>query len=370
MKDYFFHIYWGVAIFVAPLFLKTGSLAITPRLSRDIFLCVLIAISVISFGFNRKLNFAQTLPFILFILYAFFNAADFTSYLYLQNLAMILCFSVFCIQLYANCEIEYLPIILNSIALAAILQACFAILNYFDVSASSLLYTGVGSKFNYISSGSTGTLGNQNILGAYLAIALPTLFRKNWLFFIPLLVAGIILSKSDGPVVTAIVAIMAFLLFKYAKKFTGGAVTITFVVCIISSFVLPSVLTGVDTSQRFEIWNRIIGVFDINTFIFGEGLGFFPINAAYWGNFSAMLQKVVQAHNEYLETFLELGAIGMGLIFIIIKKHVNFREPILFSVFMGAMVNSFFNFPLHISPIAIIILISLFFYQKRSFYVS
>ena len=62
----------------------------------------------------------------------------------------------------------------------------------------------------YASTGLVGLMGNTNETGAILAMSLPCFFRKRWALWIPVIIAGIMLSRSHGAAVTALIIVTTY----------------------------------------------------------------------------------------------------------------------------------------------------------------
>lgn len=182
-----------------------------------------------------------------------------------------------------------------------------------------------------------GTLGNANYVGAYLAIVTPVV--QPWA--IPLLVGGIGLTHSF----TGIVAAGIGLCLRYGVKGTWwGLVGL----CLTVAFVLHGVISF---EVRGRVWWAALQDQTLWTLLVGHGLGGwisrFPLIQPWQG----VGEYFLQAHNEYLQWYYELGVVGLGLLAGWLWSHRRwFTGRYQGAVVSTAMV-SFTMFPFHLAAV-------------------
>lgn len=255
----------------------------------------------------------------------------------------------------------------NIICVTALIQAMLAVtqINNCD-PVLMILNSFVETQVKLSKTTIVGTLGNQNFLAAYLAIALPFFFRPYWKYCIPLLIVLICYSKTSTAVMAALIG-MAFL---------GGGGYLRILIAIIFGFLYMFILdkpffayeiTGATTtekinnitslysSDRFGMWKGALKeIFKSwQTIIFGYGPG------AKWG--------VCPLHNEYLQAWHQFGLTGLFLIigfiislsryYINLKIMLTKKGNMLLASFIVICINMIGNYPLHLAPSAFLIII-------------
>jgi len=220
--------------------------------------------------------------------------------------------------------------------------------------------------------GLVGFSGAPNQIGAFFAITLPMMLHIHPLLSI-ISIIGLIVSRSSFAFVAGIVSGLLYCFFVYRKFFYYILIAFT----LISAFFLKKVDNPcfVDFKTRFGVWAHAIhstiegdismkhagreGIVKTNP-LYGYGLGnFFVIfpRTPERPYFNYEREKYNHAHNEYVESFFELGYIGIIIIFsMIIKFFINFLYTIkdeeimaYFCCIMAILINSMGNFTLHIA---------------------
>lgn len=215
-----------------------------------------------------------------------------------------------------------------------------------------------------------GTLGNPNFIAAYIAISLPFFFRKPWVWFTPFIIWQLWTLNTSGAVYAALSGSAVYFtpiklnkktvfLNNFSRRYGPSILAIIIGVIytihgektegVVSGFFLGKDELGkiafVEPRSRWEYWlNTLERVFrHWYTILIGYGPGAktafrFPI------------------HNEWLEYWYQFGlpAIGAGCAFIIGMRKQN---KILFAALIVAAVNCLANYPLHLAPSAMLILI-------------
>jgi len=191
----------------------------------------------------------------------------------------------------------------------------------------------------------TGSLGNNNFLAVYLAISFPFFFRKYWCYFIPVLLAVILVSLTS----TAVVALMIGCTVFFNDKIKWRWILLATIPFIIYLCFIKASLTWNFTwdHDRFHWWKSAI-VFWQQTW--GSILfGFGP--TMKWG-------KNFPIHNEWITALFNFGIIGFGLAvgyFITAYR----KNRYLYAAFITACITFNGTYPLHLAPTTMLVMIIL-----------
>ena len=197
----------------------------------------------------------------------------------------------------------------------------------------------------------TGLLSNRNMAAALLAIGLPAFFRKKWWIFVPMILFCLYLVNCFGGTIPAVVAILMLL---WRKNKLGALISFLFV----ASLGLLTFKTRIFSPERWEVWSIIVHKLVKIRPCVGFGLGqfkmLFPIihRLIFHGKFSNQL--FYQAHNEYLQTLIEIGGIGLSIAVTfaisLYYKALKYKNEIAFIALMGitaCLLNAGVNFLFH-----------------------
>ncbi len=220
---------------------------------------------------------------------------------------------------------DYLPMILNTICIMALLQTTMVILNHFGVW---FLILPIGAKGNVLpnlleirsSTGNyitTGFLSNLNMSGAFLALCLPAFFRKRWLWLVPLIFVGVYISKSLGGIVPAWFAVGAIILWKvYGSNKTAFFALIGMIIAYIFYLIFKE-NSPLYQEDRFKVWGEIWKYIVPKKLVVGWGVGsfkqFFPVIHRVLIKSPYSYERWLTAHNEPLQLLVEQGLIGLTL---------------------------------------------------------
>lgn len=187
---------------------------------------------------------------------------------------------------------------------------------------------------NYGTRGS-GTFINPDNFSAFLELVAPIALayalmgrlkpatKVLLIYAVFLLVAGICASVSRAGVITAGIT---FILFLIALIFQPGyrvrAAVILFVVLVAGGIAISKVGTlqrrfntaGLDTGLRFHMWNMAYQLYQRSP-VLGIGPGHYDHKFWPYNNKAALLpMHPVHAHNDYVQTLCEWGAVGVILV--------------------------------------------------------
>lgn len=349
-----FHYYWGGVIIALPLYLATGHYFST-RLMHEYGFMVAAILSVLMFGVGRV---PKAFSFVLagLILAAHVHASNFQSAYYSYRLIMLSLGFLVGLQFYTRAKEAHQGILINAIAIACLVQSSLCIVNYFGFRyyewVTNFLDMGIVWKRKHDALGSTGSLGNPNVAGAFLAITLPALFRPKWIYGIFLAANAILLTNSTAPLITMGVACVVFILNRDLRKKALNWLPLPITA---ACFVVPYLFNN----TRTENWRYALGKLKNSSLLYGQGLD-------AWVNIVNTERpakgRFIQMHNEFLEVIFAFGLFGLGA-FIFLNMQIE-RDRIFASIVGAGLVNSFFNFPLHTAATALVLIIA-FFYQQR-----
>ena len=243
--------------------------------------------------------------------------------------------------------------ILNGMTAGCLIQSLIVIASFFGINAYFNfigLFVGGARAIGSFPSG-IGSLGNTNLLAAYVSLTAISLFRRKWFLLLPLPIAALIIANSMMGYITFIAGAFYFLNQKQniLKKFLLYPFA---VISMVSVYFIG--LNGMD-SHRFKIWREILGNLDFNHFLFGKGPGWFYDHPIMSGR-----QMAIHEHNEFISAFNVFGVIGIILAFLVLlpialKKD---RSAIFPAVCFASFFNAFGHFTLHQSTTAIIVIVS------------
>jgi len=288
-----------------------------------------------------------------------------------------------------NIKQEHFNKVLNGICIITLIQVFWQILQVCGVWILINPITKMDFIFNYrdgllmvtkpcASKAFTGLMSNTNMTGAALAMGLPAFFRKKWFPYSLMVWVGLLLSRCAGAILPSLVVTSLYLWLNHRKFFVP---TMLFLVTGIVFYLLKfdkieSLLTG---SGRLPVWKEIMERMVPKRPIIGWGVGqfkvFFPALQRTWNSDWSFI-RWMQAHNEYLQVLVEQGAIGLGIVigFIvgIFHKAFKHRSEIIKIAFLGilvALINSGFNFLMHLT-IATLFIVWVVLFEKGVSYAT
>lgn len=241
-----------------------------------------------------------------------------------------------------------------------------------------------------------GSFVNRHNFAAFmemtLAVPLGMMFagaveRDRRLLFITaigLMGVALLLSGSRGGLI-ALLAEIFFLVILTTKTRSYGqlALKIGLSVALVAVIIAGSILIGGEssltrlaetstsrdfTTDRTHIWSVTLEVIK-NNFPFGAGLGAFSVAYTPYDSMSG-LERVEQAHNDYLQVLADAGLVGLiiGAFFVFwlfrtglenVKTENAFRRGVAIGALSGCfavLVHSIFDFVLHTAAISLLFL--------------
>lgn len=229
----------------------------------------------------------------------------------------------------------------NFICIGAVVQSLVALPQYFGVYPDYQLIGWTGIQTEQRIALVIGTMENSNFFAAYLAISLPFFLRRNWFYFIPVILFHLAMSWTFTAWVAAVAGLWSFVGLRGWP--VAAAAFLLFV------YIKPHVFQN----ARWDDWYLALQNYHPNWFTVPFGHGPY----AFWGKLQAL-------HNDYLQYLFEFGAVGLSLILGYILT-IYRGNRILFAGFVAAAVNMLGNFPTQLPPTAFLIIIILALIEKE-----
>lgn len=252
-------------------------------------------------------------------------------------------------------DTDNVGLLLNAICLIAFANILFLLLQYFDMDP---LFIPVSAGANP----PTGLMGNRNFVNALLAFCLPAFFRKRWVYFVPIIVLGLIMSKSSGGTLAAMAGVIFYFALKKKNVIKISALILAACVLFIL-FIDPPVGSF---AKRIEAWHGALPFYKQHWAI-GCGLGHWKIVFKVHELTSKLWWST--AHNEVFQGAFEMG---VGFIAILIGYAISafrkFRKEALVSAtaLIIIFLNSLVNFPFHIATTAMVAVIWMAIYDIQT----
>ena len=237
----------------------------------------------------------------------------------------------------------------DMICLAAVIQAGIAIVQAFKVDLFLIVMSWVVPTRSKLPLGMvSGTLGNPNFLGAFLAISMPFFFRKRVIYFLPVVLIALIVSRSSSAIIPAVIGVGFYLWL--VKRISTEQLTFLGTVLLVSAAVYTMFINdNLIASARWIFWREAI--LQVSTtwggMIFGLGTG--AVWAEKW-----------PLHSEWVSLFHQYGMVGVAIISgYIVSVFAKLKDPILLASFAIIALNVLGNSALHYAPSAFLICIVL-----------
>lgn len=337
----------GCIITFLPLYTRFSSLNID-RVSKAVFLLLLIPIFLMFKNEKQRiLPIEIRIGLITCVLHTIlfqYEPASFSGIF--QSIALSLGM-LFFVKYHENYKSE--EIILNSLVVSSLIQCVISTSQYagFDLYSNAVLALNKDIILQTTEKSFFGSFSNSNLFGSYLALCLPSFYRKKVFYFAPIILLFVFLSKS----LMAIAAVVAGLIL-FWKKGLEKYLYIGFPFLIaIGIYLFPS-----EASGRIELWWQLINKIDFSHFIIGKSVSWFDyLELKIGSNF------INNEHNEFLSAFNIFGIFGLlFFLYLFIKVIKNVSKNHLFGcIALSSFVNMLGNFPLHYAPLAIIVIISI-----------
>lgn len=244
--------------------------------------------------------------------------------------------------------------ILNGMAVGCVIQSIIVICTHFGFPVyfeALVLLDGSIEKVGESIDG-LGSLGNSNLLAAYVSLTLISLFRKKWFYFLPLPLLALFYAHSVMGYATAFAAVFYFINSKH-KLIKKHLLYLASSISMIAAY-----LHGVwgEDSKRFYIWSENFKKVDLSHFVFGRGPGWYSDHGILIPGYRIATQE----HNEFIALFNFFGIIGAAIFVGVFAKFLFSRDVNKYfaSILFAGFCNSYGHFVLHQSTTALILIVS------------
>lgn len=186
----------------------------------------------------------------------------------------------------------------NVICVSALIQATICIsqsLGFDPVPALISLWSKTEGKLP--ATMMTGSLGNPNFVGAYMAISIPFFLRKRWAWCLAVIIPTLVFTFSSSAMIPALIGLVIW--WRPTREMMVRAAVACVVLCLAYAILIDN---PVWLNDRPQFWMQAIkGVTaTVFTAIFGMGPG------ASWGH-------PYPVHSEWIGTFHHFGLIGTAI---------------------------------------------------------
>lgn len=370
-----FTLYWGVMLIFAPLFIRIyvpgeGWFRLDGDFSKNTFFLWAAFLSMTLFGtgkLERFYRFLYVVPAFL-VIHTFWIQWNPYENKLMQKWLIISVASCLFVQFVTNARVAQKRYIINFIAVSAIIQSVYIILQWFGVQPMGLFLWHVYDlkyMLENVNNGVTGVTLQQTLSGGLLAASLPVFFRKKWFSISPVVIWASYLTLSAMTFAACLAGFLTWLVFKYSKKpllwmMSGGALT-TVALTVLTAWPKLVKDTFFDDQERFFIWSRTLDYQTGLSNILGFGVGNYYAN---FRKFQPMDPHWGHPHNEYLWLYSSFGLVGCALFAWVILRlsYLPKKDPILMAGLVSIAVNAIGTFSLHVASIGMLFIIYLAFF--------
>lgn len=344
----------GIFIAFLPLYVKIGSHDIG-RVSKDNLFVIFSMLACLFFGERvRRMPDSLWAPFAYGVLVVVLNHWDPVSINVMFQSFYITAGMVFFFLYYERHVNDGIESLLNWMAIGCLIQCTFVFFDWIHVGlyqiALSRIYEMEIIRTDGMWYKTIGSLGNPNLLGAYVALTSMALLRKKWIWLTPLPVIVLAFCDSSMPQVAfaAGIAYFANSRFKLIPKLALYATTA-------GGMILTFFFTKGFDSGRFRAWREMFSKMDIEHLVLGKGPGWFPDSM-----FVTVNGQMIQEHNEFISAINVFGLFGIAVAVPAIWRFLNTEDThaIFAAILFAAFCNAFGHFNMHQSTTVIIILVS------------
>ena len=261
---------------------------------------------------------------------------------YLAFLAIffgIVCYGMI-FELFTRETIKYLY---NALCVIVLINLAYLGLQYLNIDPLFVGRDGISKNIP------VALMGNRNFASALLAFGFPAFMRRGWCWFIPLIIIGLIFTKSTGGVFSVGAGLVAYIIVGgYSLWFLILPLCGGLLYCFVD---VPNLKLK---SDRFQAWYFALVLFKEH-WLMGAGVG-------HWKVVGKIKLDVLQSqwwqclHNEFLQGLFEMGigfAVIVGGYFVDVFRKLRKDCLIPFTALIIIAVNSLVNFPFHIGTTAL-----------------
>jgi hypothetical protein len=326
-----------------------------PRISKAFFLYFVCAIAVFFYEKSKDIDIKHKLAMVSIIAISLFNTNMFMSNRFWLQFQLLSSF-LFLFYMMITSDLK------KEVLIRYIIALCF-IESFWVFSASlghnfydylAMLFPGVEVAEKSISYQKypLGSLNNPNLSGALIAVTMPFFFKKDVWPWLILPATSLYLCDSAMSFLTLIAGVSFYLWNRFTKDKLTPYISFAALGILFLAIGLPE--SGFFSGQsRYQAWMKSLDYF--TSPLFGHGLGW--TGDIFRENVFGR-EYFVQLHNEYLQTLLEMGIVG--LFFFVAAWMIcalRSRNILVSSSMFAIAVNSYGNFYFHISLLSFVALI-------------
>lgn len=211
--------------------------------------------------------------------------------------------------------------IFNTMAWCAFVMAGYVLLQ--NIGWDQFFNVKTGGQFDNVTKPLVvGTLGNSTIVSPYIAMIIPmALYLHRWVVSF-VLICAVVVSQSAMAIGAMVVSLLVYLCLRFRMK----GVFVVFLTVVLGVSVLngvrvlkPQVFESmriVENNGRISLWKGIVK--EMKSGEFGEAKDSYPYTGLGLGSYNVLMKPTLgnifaQAHNEYIQVFVETGLIGLFL---------------------------------------------------------
>lgn len=239
------------------------------------------------------------------------------------------------------------PTVVGALALGSVLQLVYCL---HRALGADVLWLGLAPAAHLHDNTMIGTLGNENHVGALLALVIP--LASPWLW--PLLLAGLVLTKSG----VALAAAGVGLLVRYRSWRVAAVLVVAAAALLLVRG--PSLISA---KVRVKIW--ALGLWDLGQrpldALIGAGPGSWyervpTLQRRFWisGN-----EWFGHAHSEPVQLVYEFGTVGFACLIGWLLHHRALWRGRYAGACAALVIVSLGSFPFHVAPLAMVALVIL-----------
>jgi hypothetical protein len=241
-------------------------------------------------------------------------------------------------------------LILDGMTIGCLAQSIIVICTYLGIPVYEIVVGALNPDMTVMGSpeNGVGSLGNQNLLAAYVGITAISLLRKNTLYLLPLPIIALLVADSMMGWGTMLAGVV------YASNLLSKR-TLYLSSMAVMAILLFTGMAGMDT-YRITYWWMMLSRLGPIEWLFGNGPGWFYLNPIMAREGKWLLQE----HNELISAIHVFGIIGLGLLAQTFWKFINAPDSksLFPAILFAGFCNSYGHFTLHQSSTALIIIVS------------
>lgn len=327
----------GISIALLPLYLRILEIDFNRECKDYLFVAIMSLCIVLLPQKKRQLSGYCYFAFAYFIVMGALNQWNVASVSVTITSFTFYIGTIFILRFTESFDIDTAHFIFNGMILGSVIQGSLAIAGYFGFPwYYELLNYVIGFKYHTYGTGgfasAMGSLGNVNLLSAYLCLCIPAYYaKKQWAWLSPIPIMGLVVSHGRMGIISLLAGCIYFWLMKY-NIISKAKVYISSIAVML---ILPITSFHWD-SGRFEAWKLLLRIMDLKHWLIGKGLGWFAD-----ANMPVPKRDTIltMEHNGFLTLLNSFGLMGFLVLspifyrFLKSKDRYVFIPSLLFTIF-------------------------------------